>query len=256
MYDQKGVEDYKVDYDAEATEAKKTIEDTFDYSKEDEWLTEERRAVLDEDFEKVSDISFIQHSNGREVEVYQSKTLKGAYILYDGEYASQVLPNTEHLRECKALYAALDNTAFVPSAWIRGYNDNGVIICTNREYSVLCPEGSSMFSIRYDDVEAKVENLPIKAMVYERDGVADKVEIISICTDNLSEASGVNVGDVRVLLEQLGLGDESADLADEWDFSLGKKSYKRTSGAVTVESNREVRREKDMVYNVFSVKMG
>jgi hypothetical protein len=239
--------------DTEKTEIAQHIDEVLDGSSFHD-LSDEQKAFLESDFDKVENISFTQHSNGREVEVYASKKLKGAYVLYDGEWGNYILPFNTQLAECDELYDKLDNTAFIPTSYERGINGNGIIRCENKEYSIMDFNNCTMFSINYPDVDIEAENMPMKVLVYEKDGKAERIEIISVCTTLTNKFSQKNIDDVQELLSELGVEDGNY-LAAELGQSLDKASYTRTADKISVSSNRDVSRDKDIVYNAFTISL-
>jgi hypothetical protein len=238
----------------EKTKIAQHIDEVFDVSSFHN-LSDEQKAFLESDFDKIEDISFTQHSNGREVELYASKDLKGAYVIYDGEWGNWILPYNTQLAECDELYDRLDNTAFIPQSYERGMNGNGIIKCENKEYSIMDFNSYTMFSITYPDVDIESENMPMKVLVYEKDGKAERIEIVSVCTAFTNKFSQKNIDDVKVLLDELGVEDGNY-LAAELGQSLDKASYTRTSDKLSVSSNRDVSRDKDIVYNAFTIALG
>ncbi|GEM_PF-3042648 len=219
-------------------------------------LSGEQRRVLESDFTEVNNITFIQQSNGRDVNIYESNKIKGAYVMYDGEWISTVMPIDARIKDCDELYGKLEKTAFAPVDFQRGYNGRNSVICTNREYAVMDYSNITPFSVLYPDVDVQVENMPIKVIVYENGGKAERIEIVSISSPYMEKLSSTNINDVKALFDELGLGEESAELAQEFGTSLDKGSYTRSDGAVSVRSSREVKRQRDTVYNVFTVNIG
>jgi hypothetical protein len=238
----------------EKTKIAQHIDEVFDVSSFHN-LSDEQKAFLESDFDKIEDISFTQHSNGREVELYASKDLKGAYVIYDGEWGNWILPFNTQLAECDELYDRLDNTAFIPQSYERGMNGNGIIKCENKEYSIMDFNGYTMFSINYSDVDIEAENMPMKVLVYEKDGKAERIEIVSVCTALTNKFSQKNIDDVKELLNELGVEDGNY-LAAELGQSLDKASYARKDSKLSVRSSRDVSRDKDIVYNAFTITLG
>jgi hypothetical protein len=218
-------------------------------------LSKEQKEYLEQSCDKVDNIRFIQQSNGKEVSIYASNRVNGAYLLDDGEWRSCLTPWNTRPKECEELYKTLADTAFAPHAFERGANQKVAVECYNREYAVLDFNGETMFSINYPDVDVEIENMPIKAIIYADQGKAEGVELITAVSDYTDRLSEQNLKDVQELLSVLGLGEESESLTRELVESLDKASYSRKDGAITVQSCRDVSRGKKFVYNIFKVSL-
>jgi hypothetical protein len=216
-------------------------------------LSKEQKAYLEQSCDKVDNIRFIQQSNGKEVSIYASNRVNGAYLLDDGEWRGCLTPWNTRTKECEELYKTLADTAFAPHAFERGANQRVAVECYNREYAVLDFNGETMFSINYPDVDVEIENMPIKAIVYADQGKVEGVELIAAVSSYKDTLSEQNIADVAELLSELGFGDESKSLAKEFGESLDKASYRRSDGARSVQSCRDVSRGKKFTYSVFKI---
>ncbi len=215
--------------------------------------TEATQELLNKEFTTIEGIEFIQHSNGREVKVYESRYVKGYYVLDDGYWTYPIEPCFDEPKEGIELFRRLNKTDFTPYAFYRASSGAGIITCANREYAVMDISGRTPFSINYDDVDVIVENMPLTTVIYEKEGKADIVEIYTAVTDYKDSFSPKNTEELKGLFDELGLGEESADLAQEVTQSLNKKSYSRTSGARKITSARNIARNGDITYNLFRI---
>ncbi len=219
-------------------------------------LTKEQRKVIDEEFEKNDAVTYIQQSNGREVSVYESKYLRGCFVLFDENWLYMINSDEYMLKDCRELYKELNLTDFYVNRSDTGADDRGIIALSNEEYTLMDFDGYTPFSVNYDDVDVVISNMPVKALVYENGGRVDKVELIAVVTPYKDSLTENNIAQVKGLLEKLGMGNESEALAEEFAQSLEKKSYSRRDGAMKVSSTRDVLRDKDTVCNVFGISIG
>lgn len=211
------------------------------------------RDMLNRDFETVDSVEFVQHSNGREVQIYRSRSLPTLYVLYDGEWLEWIEPKAEELTSCGDVYAALEEGGIRPTDYIAGGGDTDAIVSENEEFSLMSFNGGSMFSVTYDDVDAYSEDMPVKTIVYCTDGKPVRAEFIYVRLKGDEEMSDNNIQEVSAVFTALGLGEESSSLAGELADSLDKASYSRTDGALTVSSYKNAARDKDIAYNIFAV---
>ncbi len=211
------------------------------------------RDMLNRDFETVDSVEFVQHSNGRKVQIYRSRSLPALYVLYDGEWLEWIEPKAEELTSCGDVYAALKEGGICPTDYIAGAGDTDAIVSENEEFSLMSFNGGSMFSVTYDDVDAYSEDMPVKTIVYCTDGKPVRAEFIYVRLKGDEEMSDNNIQEVSAVFTALGLGEESSSLAGELADSLDKASYSRTDGALTVSSYKNAARDKDIAYNIFAV---
>lgn len=211
------------------------------------------RDMLNRDFETVDSVEFVQHSNGRKVQIYRSRSLPALYVLYDGEWLEWIEPKAEELISCGDVYAALEEGGICPTDYIAGAGDTDAIVSENEEFSLMSFNGGSMFSVTYDDVDAYSEDMPVKTIVYCTDGKPVRAEFIYVRLNGDEEMSDNNIQEVSAVFTALGLGEESSSLAGELADSLDKASYSRTDGALTVSSYKNAARDKDIAYNIFAV---
>lgn len=211
------------------------------------------RDMLNRDFERVDSVEFVQHSNGREVQIYRSRSLPALYVLYDGEWLEWIEPKAEELTSCGDVYTALKEGGICPTDYIAGDGDTDAIVSENEEFSLMSFNGGSMFSVTYDDVDAYSEDMPVKTIVYCTDGKPVRAEFIYVRLKGDEEMSDNNIQEVSAVFTALGLGEESSSLAGELADSPDKASYSRTDGALTVSSYKNAARDKDIAYNIFAV---
>lgn len=237
-------------------EMKKTIQeynDLFQISAKTPRLSKKAAECLDRDFERFDGINHIQHSNGREVKCYESKKIKGYYVLYDGEWSTTLEPAYAIPENCKALFDRLSENALVAREAPVTRNGVCIIRCDNREYSLTDFESMTMFSIQYPDVDVETENCPVRALVFCRSGKPFRVEINTPVAEGLGKINDTNKEQVRELLDTLGFGDKSEEIAQEYTESLDKKDYVRKDGTITIRNTKNVTRQREVVYNVFTV---
>ena len=216
-------------------------------------MNDDIRNMLNRDFERVDSVEFVQHSNGREVQIYRSRSLPTLYVLYDGEWVEWIEPNAKELTSCGDVYAALKEGGICPTDYIAGDGDTDAIVSENEEFSLMSFNGGSMFSVTYDDVDAYSEDMPVKTIVYCTDGKPVRAEFIYVRLKGDEEMSDNNIQEVSAVFTALGLGEESSSLAGELADSPDKASYSRTDGALTVSSYKNAARDKDIAYNIFAV---
>lgn len=245
--------DKKVAVNSQANAVVQKVEDVLMNSEYE--MSDSVRNMLDEDFQVTESVEFVQHSNGREVNVYKSKELPSLYLLYDGEWIELIKPAMKEPVSCKNIYTALRDGALIPVDYNVGSGDTDAIICENEEFSLMSFEGGSMFSVIYNDVDVHSEDMPVKAVVYCTDGKAVRVEFIYVCLNGGEKMSDNNVAEASALLTSLGLGEESTVIAGEFADSVDKASYSRSDGALTISSYKNAARDGNIVYNVFTVDM-
>ena len=216
-------------------------------------LASKQKKELEKNFNKVEGVSYVQYSNGREVSVFESKRVRGIYVLTDTEWTYPILPYSIRLKGCDELYERLEDTAFIPYSNECGENGAGIIRCENKEYTLSDYECVTPFSVKYKDVDVFTDKLPMQALVYVNGGRAERVELVSAVSDDISALTDENIADVRLLFDKLGFGEESAALANELAESLSKGGYYRSDGALSVRSSKNVKRIGDIVFNVFCV---
>lgn len=208
---------------------------------------------LESDFTQLGGIEYTQHSNGRAVKVYESKKIRGCYVLYDGEWIKCLPPDCAIGKDSKALFESLSHTDLVARENPVSRGGVEIIRCDNKEYTLADFQGNTMFSIQYPDVDVKTEVCPVRALVFSREGKPYRVELITPQTEGLPKPNEINQKQVKELLDTLGLGDESADLAEEYITSLDKKDYTYNEGSVSVSSNKNVAMQRDIAYNRFAI---
>lgn len=218
-------------------------------------MNDSLRAMLDEDFERTDSVEFVQHSNGREVQIYRSKELYGLYVLYDGEWVEWIEPEAQELTDCGDVYAALKEGGICPTDYIAGGGDTDAIVSENEEFSLMSFNGDSMFSVTYDDVDAYSRDMPLKTIIYCTEGKPVRAEFIYVRLKGNEEMSDNNIHEAAAVFAALGLGEEGSSLAGELADSVSKASYSRSQGALTVSSCKNAARDKDIAYNVFAVDM-
>lgn len=238
-------EDYKA-----AVERAKILSENFDSEK---GLTAAQKKLLAEEYEKVDGIKFIQHSNGRDVKVYRHKDEPSIYLLYDGFWLTCVKGTYTMPGECSDMYDMLEDTGFKPFDWNRGLNGKGVVICENTEFTVADFNGYTLFSVNYPDVDIEIENMPMKALIYEDGGRTERVEFVIASSRYMEELSQKNIDDAAELLTKTGFGERSRELAEEMAQSLDKAGYKRDDGDVSVRSTRDAYVGETAAYNLFTV---
>ncbi len=241
--------------DADRFKTAEDIKSMFDYTCKDhiwQYVENDRTAeLLENNFNEVKDISI--ERNGNSIKLYEYKYANGFYVIVDGESFKLVQPDCYQMEDSAALYKKADKTDFAVMYSKVYTGGKGVVSLVNREFGIMgIDRHYEPFSCMSAGVKAESENLPIKAIVFTKDGLPNKIDLITVSKDNkgLTEK---NIEQVKALLDELGFDSENGSVAVEYAKSLDGNSVNKEVEGFKVMYSSNVNEVKGYKFNVFSV---